>query len=299
MNQIREYDEMIVAETLHPLVNVVDFSRLLPIRFVNLRRVFGYYAIYLKGPKYTELHYGRSNYAYSEGALVFFAPGQVAGSEEDGELHQVKGHVLMFHPDLLAGTYLQPLMERYSFFSYDIREALLPTEEEKATFIRFLRMIEGELRRGDEHSLPIVIDLIKTLLDYCNRFYDRQFHARQTENRDVLARFERLLDDYYKGGEAQQSGLPTVQYCADKLCLSTNYFSDLIRRETGVSASKHIQQKLLDLSKALLAGTPDSVGKIAETIGFQYSQHFSQWFKKMEGCSPNEYRRLAAAGRRQ
>lgn len=291
VNQIQEYDEMIGAETLHPLVNVVDFSRLPPMRHISVRRLFGYYAIYLKGPKYTELHYGRNTYNYNEGALVFFAPGQVAGVEDDGKLYKMSHRVLMFHPDLLQGSYLQSMMKNYSYFSYDTNEALFPSEDERKIFISYLNMIESELHKNDKHSILIVIDYIKLILDYCSRFYDRQFDSRRVENKDILVRFEKLMTDYYSSELSKKNGLLTVQYCADKLCLSTNYFSDLIRRETGISALKHIHKKTLEISKELLLDTSSSINGISEKIGFQYPQHFSKWFKSLDGCTPNEYRK--------
>lgn len=177
MDHIREYDELVGAETLHPLVNVVDFSRLPPVRNIGFRRLFGYYAVYLKGRKYSELRYGRDTYRYEEGALVFMAPGQVAGVEDDGVAHPMTTRVLMFHPDLLRGTYLQPLMKHYTYFSYNTNEALFPTEEERPVIVYCFERIEDELRHFDTDTLPIVIDIIKLVLDYCGRFYRRRAAA--------------------------------------------------------------------------------------------------------------------------
>lgn len=281
---------MIGAEVLHPSVGVIDFSELPPIRYANLRRVSDYYAIYLKGSKYTVLRYGRRIYDYEEGTLVFVAPGQVAGSEDDGAYHQVKGYVLMFHPDLLRDTPLAREMKRYSYFSYDIDEALHLSEKEGEIFVECLERIRSELQHFDGYSTAVVVDYIKLVLDYCVRFYDRQFQTRILENHDILARLEGLLEECFASSCPMEKGLPSVQYCADKLCLSANYLSDLIRKETGISALKHIHLKTLETAKLRLDDKSKSVSQIADELGYSSSQHFSNWFKKMSGCTPNKYR---------
>lgn len=291
VEHIREYDELVGAETLHPLVNVVDFSRLPPIRNIGFKRLFGYYAVYLKGHKYSELHYGRSDYDYQEGAMVFIAPGQVAGVEDDGKMHQLTTHVLMFHPDLLRGTYLQPLMNRYTYFSYNTNESLLPTEEERHIIKDYFNHIEEELRRNDECSLPIVIDYIKLVLDYCTRFYRRHFSANEPQNQDILAHLEQLLDAYFHSDAPMIHGVPTVSYCADKLCLSSNYFNDLVRSATGISALKLIHGKMLEVAKEKLSNPMKRVNEVAAEMGFQQPQNFSNWFRKMEGCTALQYQK--------
>ena len=288
-SDIDDYNRMVGAETLHPLVGVVNLGKLPPVLFNSPQRMFDYYAIYLKGKKYTELHYGDSIYDYSEGALVFFAPGQVAGSEADGQYHQVQGHVLMFHPDLLAGTPLQGVMSQYTYFSYNTKEALFPSEREKRLIVDIFDKIDEELHT-ESPDLLIITDYIKLVLDYCLHAYDRQFHAMPSANGDLLARFEQICQDYYESKQPLIEGLLTVQYCADKLCLSTNYFSDLIRKTTGLSPQKHIQRCTLARAKALLLTTSLRINEIAHVIGFQQPQNFTNWFKKLEGCSPNEYR---------
>lgn len=289
VEHIGEYDEMVGAETLHPLVNVVDFSRLPPIRNIGVKRLFGYYAVYLKGRKYSELHYGRTSYDYREGALVFMAPGQVAGVEDDGVPHQMTTRVLMFHPDLLRGTYLQPLMKQYSFFSYGSNEALFPTAEERHIIIECFGRIEEELRRFDDCSLPIVIDYIKLVLDHCTRFYRRQFSAERPQSRDVLARMERLIDDYFSSDEPMENGVPTVAYCADKLCLSPNYLGDLVRAATGIPALKLIHGRMLAVAKEKLSDPGRRINEVAAEMGFRQPQSFSNWFKKMTSLTPLQY----------
>lgn len=291
VEHISEYDEFVGAETLHPLVNVVNFTQLPPMRNIGFKRRFGYYAVYIKGRKYSELSYGRDKYSYDEGTLVFMAPGQVAGVEDDGEIHQMTTRVLMFHPNLLRGSYLQPIMGQYSFFSYNTNEALFPTEAEKKLLIECFERIEAELRNFDESSMPIVIDFIKLVLDYCSRFYRRRFSAKHPQNKDLLARLEQLLNDYFCSNSPIQKGVPTVAYCADKLCLSPNYLSDLIRTATGQSALKLIHAKMLEKAKDKLSDPQKRINEVAEEMGFQQPQSFTAWFKKAEGCTPLQYQR--------
>ena len=223
--------------------------------------------------------------------MLFAAPGQVMGAADDGNLHQPAGWALVFHPELLRGTPLARLMKDYTYFSYNANEALHLSEHERKTFTESIGRLCEELNYPiDKHSRSLIIDNLKLLLDQCVRFYDRQFITRENVNSDLLARFEALLDDYYKSRLPITEGIPTVQYCADKLCLSTNYFSDLVKKETGMSAIKHIQQKILDIAKERILDTSKSLSRISDEMGFQYPQHFTRWFKKMEGCTPNEYR---------
>jgi hypothetical protein len=291
VKHIREYDEMVGAETLHPLVNVVNFSNLPPMRGIAPRRKFGYYAIYLKGRKYSEMNYGRSTYDYEEGALVFCAPGQVAGVEDDGVIRQFTTRVLMFHPDLLRGSYLQELMRHYTFFSYNINEALFPTEEERNVIIDCFEKIEKELRNFDAGSMSIIIDYIKLVLDFSARYYRRQFSDDRIRNQDILMKLEQLLEDYLNSDKPLTHGVPTVAYCADKLCLSPNYFSDLVRESTGVSALKTIHSRMLDVAKRKLSEPNKRVNEVALEMGFQQPQNFTNWFRKMENCTPLQYQK--------
>lgn len=289
MDSVGDYNSFLGQETLHPLVSVVDFSRVPPLRHV--RKAYGFYAVFLKDVKCGDLRYGRHYYDYQEGTLVFVSPGQVLGNDDNGEYFRIEGYALLFHPDLFRGTSLGRKMKGYTFFSYDASESLHMSERERHLFLNGLMEIRAELERGvDRHTKSIVTANIEVLLNHCMRFYDRQFITRENVNRDVLTEFERLLDSYFEGDKPLEQGLPYVQYFADELHLSANYFGDLVKKETGKTPQEHIQLKLVDKAKELLCATNKSVSEIAYELGFKYPHHLSRMFKKNTGCSPNEFR---------
>lgn len=184
-------------------------------------------------------------------------------------------------------------IKRYSFFSYESNEALHLSEEEKGIFVDCLRKIQIELEHSiDKHSKRLIAMNIELLLDYCVRFYERQFITRNEVNRDILVRFENVLDEYFVSDRPQQIGLPSVGYCAGKLHLSPNYFGDLIKKETGRTAQEHIQMKLIDLAKERVFDTGKSISEIAYELGFKYPQHFTRLFKRIVGQTPNQYRMM-------
>ena len=204
---------------------------------------------------------------------------------------QPKAHGILFHPDLIRGTALGQEIKNYSFFSYATREALHLSEEERATVMDCLHKIEAELKHSiDKHSRRLICANIGLLLDYCMRFYERQFTTREEVNKDIVVRFERLLDEYFDSDALVREGLPTVRYFADKVFLSANYFGDMIRKQTGQTASEYIQNKLIGRAKEALLGTDKTTSEIAYALGFQYPQHLSRMFKRVTGCTPNEFR---------
>ena len=286
---VTEYNDMLGVETLHPLVSVIDLSKARPMR--HLRHTFSFYVVFLKDEKNCDLLYGRQRYDYQKGSVVCLAPGQVIGIEDTGEEFQPQGYALCFHPDLIRGTNLGRSIGGYTFFSYEVNEALHLSERERKTFIDCLTKIQEELLHDiDRMSKRLIANNIELLLNYCLRFYSRQFITRQDANRDILTRFEALLDQYFMGDNALQKGLPTVKYCAGELCLSTNYFGDLIKKETGRTALEYIQSKIIGLAKEQLLIPAHSVSQVAYNLGFQYPQHFTRVFKKATGMTPNEYR---------
>ena len=291
LDTVDKYNKFFKVETYHPMVTVVDLSKITqPAQPFTIN--YGIYALFLKDTLCGDITYGRQPYDYQEGTIVCFAPGQVASIHAQ-EGTRPTGYGLLFHPDFIRGTQLGHDIRNYSFFSYEAREALHLSEEERHTVIDCLHKIDTELRRpADKHSRRLITANIGLLLDYCMRFYERQFITRSESNKSVLVKFEALLDDYFQSDKPQTDGLPSVKYFADKVFLSPNYFGDLIKKETGKSAQEYIQTRMIDIAKEMIAGTEKTVSQIAYELGFQYSQHFNRIFKKNTGYTPGEYRKL-------
>ena len=290
LDSVDLYNKLYGLETLNPLVSVIDLNKATSsVDFIRFN--YGIYALYLKLEKACDIKYGRQTYDYQEGTIVCFAPGQTAETNPTTDKVQVNAHGILFHPDLLRGTSLGKSIKKYTFFSYEVNEALHLSEEERSIVMDCLKIIRMELEHGvDKHSKTLLVNHIELLLNYCMRFYERQFITRGKTNRDVLTRFENLLDEYFESTLAEQDGLPTVKYFADKLCLSSNYFGDMFKKETGKSPQEYIQEKVIELAKERISDTADTVSQIAYSLGFQYPQHFCRLFKKWVGYTPSEYR---------
>ncbi|WP_448702439.1 helix-turn-helix domain-containing protein [Mucilaginibacter sp. AW1-3] len=290
-NSISEYNAFNNNETKHPLISVVDLSKAAPRQ--GSKMYFGFYVVFLKEVKCGDLVYGRNTYDYQEGTLVFMSPGQVAGVNSNGEFYQPKGYVLAFDADLIHGTSLGRHIHDYHFFSYQSNEALHLSDKEKNTVMDCLSKINDELERSiDKHSKRLIVSNIELFLDYCVRFYDRQFITRDHVHQGIIAKFDTLLNEYFASEKPQSIGLPSVAWCADALNLSANYFGDLIKKETGKTAQEYIQFKLIDLAKEQLFDGDKTINQIASELGFKYPQHFARLFKKQVGQSPLEYRNL-------
>ena len=293
VDTIDQYNKLFGLETLHPLVAVVDLSKA-PMWPEHFCFNYGFYCLYIKDAKCGKITYGRQNYDYQEGSIVCFAPGQVAHVEMERGTRP-SGIGIMFHPDLIRSTPLGHEISRYNFFSYEANEALHLSERERKIIIDCVEKIKYEVDRViDKHSKRLIAINIELLLDYCMRFYDRQFITRSEVNHDVLIKFERLLDEYFKDKTLRKNGLPQVRYFADKVCLSPNYFGDLIKKETGMTAQEYIQNKIITVSKEWVSDTDLTISQISYELGFQYSQHFNRFFKKGVGCTPVEYRKMQA-----
>jgi AraC-like DNA-binding protein len=288
-DSVSQYNAFNQHETLHPLVSVIDYSKASPRKLRKSN--FGFYAVLLKDVKCGDLRYGKNLYDYQEGTLVFIAPGQIVGVETSDELYQPKGHGVIFHPDLIKGTPLGKHIDQYNFFSYNVTEALHVSDRERQLILDCFSKIKFELEHAvDKHSKTLIATNIELLLNYCVRFYDRQFITRDNANKGILEKFESLLNDFFASDKPQEVGLPSVAYCARELNLSANYFGDLIKKETGKSANEYIHLKLIDVAKERIFDANKSVSEIAYELGFKYPQHFTRVFKQHVGVSPQEYR---------
>ena len=285
---IEQYNRFFGFQTKHPLVSVVHFgpSESQP----NYRMTYGFYSLFLKKTVGCVINYGRTKYDFDDETVVCFAPGQTVSvsSIEHGPAPEADG--LLFHPDFLHRTSLAQKMKQYTFFSYASNEALHLSEDERVIVRDYMDKIARELEHAiDRFSKPLIVSNIEVLLNYCMRFYERQFVTREELNNDVLVRFEQLLDDYWDSGMARLHGLPTVKYFADKICLSPNYFGDLVRSETGMTARDRIHLKVIEMAKNALLEPGMGMKQVADMLGFQYPQHFLRFFKKETGCTPKEY----------
>ncbi len=291
IESVVQYNTMRRVETLHPLVTVLDLSKAKPMPAKTFN--FGVYAVYLKELNCGEIKYGRSHYDYQEGTLVFIAPGQIMSVQPNVKTFEPKGWALLFHPELIKGTHLGKHIHDYSFFSYDVNEALHLSDKERQMVLDCFSKIEYELKHAiDKHSKTLIASNIELFLNYCTRFYDRQFITRDNAHKGILERFEGLLNHYYESEKPQTKGLPSVAWCASELNLSANYFGDLIKKETGKSAQEYLQSKIIEVAKERIFDKDKSIGELAYELGFKYPQHFTRLFKQHVGHTPVEYRNL-------
>lgn len=271
----------------HPLITVIDFSEISPIRH-SLNR-YGVYGVFVQEDNDLDLTYGCGKYDYRDGSLICVAPGQIGGKEDNGERASIGGWALLFHPDLIHGTQLEKEIRHYSFFDYSVNEALHMNEKEHDIVVAVFKRIKSEIDNPqDDFQNDILVGYISLLLKYCQRFYNRQFITRKLSNNDILSRFGSFLNGYFTDGLQLKNGLPTVNICAEHLCMSANYFSDLIKKMTGESPGRLIRQFVIRQIKNELASGL-SVAEAAYRLGFEYPPHLSRMFKKETGMTPTEY----------
>ncbi|MCM1369650.1 MAG: helix-turn-helix domain-containing protein [Candidatus Amulumruptor caecigallinarius] len=288
LDSIDAYNKLYGLKTSHPLVSVIDLKT--ATRSVNhISMEYGVYALFLKNGAKCSIKYGRRKYDYQEGTVVSFSPGQVidVDMEENEFAPDVIG--LMFHPDLIYGTPLAEKISEFRFFDYSEMESLHLSENERSKFLYCLDMINQELNHPvDNHSAALLSANIQVLLEYMDRFYDRQFITRHKVNSDIVAQFHRELKMYYKEGAVPAS--PTVAYFADKANLSQGYFSDLVRKETGLTPKEIITRHIVAHAKHLLVKSSDDISQIAYNLGFDYPAHFTRIFKRVTGKNPTQFR---------
>uniref|UniRef100_A0AB33IXH0 Helix-turn-helix domain-containing protein n=1 Tax=Prevotella sp. GTC17254 TaxID=3236794 RepID=A0AB33IXH0_9BACT len=288
INSVNDYAEHVGAEILHPLVSVIHYNELEHCR--HSLNNYGVYGLFLMEESPYTLSYGQGVYEAGHHSMICVAPGQIGGVSDTGEEIQLKGWVLLFAPELIAGTQLEQQMEDYHFFSYYQSEALRMQPDEWRTIVSCIKMIRYELRVSPDASRQqqILITYLQLILEYCSRFYERQFHTEAVScNNDILKRFDKLLHQYYKENRQAKYGIPTVKYCAQELFLSPSYFGDIIRQLTGETAIHSIRKFVMQKAQSLLA-EGKTVSETAFALGFDYPQHFSRQFKAFFGVSPKQ-----------
>ena len=278
----------------HPLVSVYHHKNLHKNEeLIGEKFVVDLYQISYKECIPNSFGYGRNSYDFQEGTLIFTSPGQVITMPDWQEDENSEGWTLIFHPDLIRKSELGRNLKNYSFFSYGVNEALHMSDAEKQTILELINKVEQEYSNNiDKHSQKLIISNIELILDYCTRFYDRQFYTRENINKDIVTRFEEMLLNYYNSELPLEQGIPSVKYCGEKLNMSPNYLSDLLKKETNRNAQDHIHFFVIEQAKAQLLNSDESISQIGYGLGFEYPQHFSKLFKKKTGMSPAEYRSL-------
>ena len=287
VNRTSDYSRYHGLTDPHPLITVIDFSEISPVRH-SLNR-YGVYGVFVQEDNDLDLTYGCGKYDYKDGSLICVSPGQIGGKEDNGQRTSIGGWALLFHPDLIHGTSLEKDIRNYSFFDYSVNEALHMNETEREIVVSIFKRIKSEVENHhDDIQNDILVSYLSLLLKYCQRFYNRQFITRKLSNNDILSRFDAFLKEYFAAGRQTSNGLPTVSACAEHLCMSVNYFSDLIKKMTGESPGRMIRQFVIRQIKNELASGL-TVAEAAYKLGFDYPAHLSRMFKKETGITPTAY----------
>ena len=277
----------------HPLISVIDYSKINPLQENNPSSViFGWYSISIKRNMQFKMVYGQQEYDFDEGVMFFIAPNQVFRIEKPhNSFSRPSGWIMFIHPDFLWNTPLAKSIKQYEYFNYSSNEALFLSDKEEAIIDHIVQNIQQEYHSNiDKFSQGIIISQIETLLNYADRFYQRQFITRKVMNHKILDRLEKTLSDYFDSGNSISKGLPTVQYIATTLSISPSYLCSLLKALTGQNTQQYIQDRLIEKAKEKLSTTDLSVSEIAYQLGFEHSQSFNKLFKIKTQLSPRQFR---------
>jgi len=294
INSISELQRILGLEKPHhPLISVIDASKIRVTEAeLNAKIMYDFYMVSVKD-KSCGVEYGRNSFDFDEGVMVFSSPGQVYTPTKIITEGEIQGWMLLFHPDLIRNTHLGNHIDNFSFFNYDVYEALhLSDDEEKKVNECIINIVEEYEQRIDNHSHSVIVTNIELLLSYSLRFYERQFNTRTSQSKDIVSQFEKSLKAYFQTNVALEPGLPTIQYFADKAYLSQHYFSDLLKKETGRTPKEHINDFVIEKAKSMILGTNQSISEIAYDLGFNYPHYFTRLFKSKTGVTPVEYRNI-------
>lgn len=283
-----------LGNSQHPLVAVLDFSKVSEHVNQNSKISTDFYSIMFKNYCKNNIKYGRKTIDFQDGNLICIAPNQTI--EIDNEIEHKEnmlGWGLFFHPDLIRATSLNDKLKSYTFFNYEVSEALHLSDKEKNILLECVQKIQSELQENiDVHSQHIIVSTIELLLNYCSRFYGRQMITRSQTNKSIIAQIEHILTNYFAEAKVKEQGLPTVKFLADNVNLSPSYLSDLLKKETGKNAQEHIHFYLIEEAKNYLINTDKNINEIAYSLGFEYPQYFNKLFKQKTGNTPMEYRNI-------
>ncbi|MCT4631418.1 MAG: AraC family transcriptional regulator [Firmicutes bacterium] len=276
----------------HPLVTVIDVKKIKPLQEIKNAKVrLGFYCISMKSDVEEGMKYGRQFYDFSEGSLIFIEPNQVATFDIATPNKNAKGWMLCIDPELIRGSELAQKIDKYHFFSYTANESLHLSDQEKITLNNIVETIQNEISQNiDPYTRKLILSSIELLLNFSERFYNRQFLTRTASNNDTISEFEAVIKERFTTDRLENEGIPTVKELATTLGYSPYYLSDLLKKETGKSTQDYIHEHLLQRAKDLLIGSNDTVSQIAYQLGFEYPAHFSKFFKKKTGITPSNYR---------
>ena len=288
------HESLGLASPKHPLITLLPIDkRLTDFDYGDNTYVLDLFQISLKSGISGSIVYGRNQYDFQEGSMVFSKPGQAMSFFNPEVTGTTQGWTLLFHPDLIRRSSLAQHLESYSFFSYEMHEALHLSDSEKTNLFELAQKIESEYNQGiDRHSQKLIVSTIELMLDYCLRYYDRQFYTRSNLNQDKTTVFFEFLQSYYRDNQQESNGLPSVKACSEHLQMSASYLSDMLKKESGRNAQQLIQEFVIDRAKNELLASNKQITQIAYDLGFEYPQHFSKLFKSKTGMSPNKFRTL-------